>query len=73
MSKKKTINKATKKSEKQIKVTQIASPIGRKKDQELTLIGLGLNKLHRSKILEDNVCIRGMINKVQHLVKFEEI
>ena len=53
-------------------VTQIRSPIGRRKDQRATLVGLGLNKLHRSKTLEDTPAIRGMINKVQHLVRLEE-
>ena len=55
-----------------IQVTQIKSPIGRKDYQEKNLIGLGLNKLNRSKILEDTPSIRGMINKVNHLVEVEE-
>lgn len=58
-------------AEGQLKVTQIGSPLGRKKDQRLCLIGLGLNKMHRSRVLEDTPAIRGMINKVQHLVKVE--
>lgn len=53
-------------------VTQIASPIGRRADQRATLIGLGLNKLHRTRELEDTPAVRGMINKVQHLVRVEE-
>lgn len=57
----------------QIKVTQIGSPMGRPADQRGTLIGLGLNKMHRSKILENTACVRGMINKIPHLVKFEEL
>ncbi len=57
----------------QIKVVQVASPIGRRPDQRQTLIGLGLNKMHKERILEDNNSIRGMINKVRHLVKFENI
>jgi large subunit ribosomal protein L30 len=57
---------------KTIKVTQIKSPIGRKDYQEKNLVGLGLNKLNRSKVLEDTPSIRGMINKISHLVKVEE-
>ena len=52
-------------------VTQIGSPIGRKSDQRATLIGLGLNKLHRARELEDTPSVRGMINKVRHLVRVE--
>ena len=59
-------------SKKTIKVTQIASPIGKPKDQRATLIGLGLNKMNRTSILEDTPSIRGMIKKVSHLVKVEE-
>ena len=50
-------------------VTQIKSSIGRQSDQKKTLIGLGLNKIGRSKILNDTPSIRGMINKVKHLVE----
>jgi large subunit ribosomal protein L30 len=50
-------------------VTQKGSPIGRQSDQKKTLIGLGLNKIGRSKILNDTPSIRGMINKVKHLVE----
>ncbi|MDF2763435.1 MAG: ribosomal protein [Rhodospirillales bacterium] len=56
-----------------LKVTQIASPIGRKKDQRATLIGLGLNKMNRSRELPDSPSVRGMIMKVQHLVRVEEL
>jgi large subunit ribosomal protein L30 len=56
-----------------LKVTQIKSPIARRHDQRETLIGLGLNKLHRTRELEDTPSIRGMINKVSHLVQVEEI
>ena len=52
-----------------VKVTQIGSPIGRKPGQRETLIGLGLNKLHRSRELEDTPSVRGMIRKVAHLLK----
>jgi large subunit ribosomal protein L30 len=58
---------------KQIKVMQIASPIGRKPDQRKTLIGLGLNKMHREIVLEDTNSVRGMVNKVKHLIKFETV
>ena len=54
-----------------LKVTQIGSPIRRQPDQEATLIGLGLNKMHRTRELEDTPSVRGMIAKVQHLVKVE--
>ena len=54
-----------------IVVTQIASPIGRRKDQRETLVGLGLNKLHRTRELEDTPAVRGMIDKVKHLIRVE--
>ncbi len=57
---------------KTVTVTQIGSPIGRKKDQRATLVGLGLNKMHRTRILEDTPAVRGMINKVHHLIRVEE-
>ena len=56
---------------KTLKVVQIASPIGRTKDQRATLVGLGLNKINRSSELEDTPSVRGMINKVGHLVRVE--
>ncbi len=56
-----------------IRVTQTRSSIGRPKDQRQTLAGLGLNKLHRSRELEDTPAVRGMANKVKHLVQLEEI
>ncbi len=55
-----------------ITVTQVGSPIGRRKDQRATLIGLGLNKMHRTRELEDTPAVRGMINKVSHLVRIEK-
>ena len=55
-----------------VTVTQIKSPIGRPKDQRATLIGLGLNKMHRSRELEDTPAVRGMIRKVAHLVSVDE-
>ena len=57
---------------KKIKVTQTGSPIGRTVDQRATLIGLGLNKRHRSRELVDTPEVRGMINKVRHLVRIDE-
>ncbi len=63
---------AAKTSGKTITVTQIGSPIGRRADQEATLVGLGLNKRHRSKVLEDTPVVRGMISKVAHLVEVKE-
>ncbi len=56
-----------------VKVTQTGSPIGRRADQRQTLIGLGLNKLHRSRVLEDTAAVRGMIERVRHLVKTEPV
>ncbi|MEE8279961.1 MAG: 50S ribosomal protein L30 [Alphaproteobacteria bacterium] len=55
-----------------LKVTQTASPIGRKKDQRQTLIGLGLNKMNRTRELPDTPAVRGMIDKVRHLVRVDE-
>jgi large subunit ribosomal protein L30 len=57
---------------KKIKITQTGSPIGRTEDQRATLIGLGLNKRHRSRELVDSPEVRGMINKVRHLVRIDE-
>lgn len=56
-----------------IRVTQIGSPIGRRSDQRKTLIGLGLNKMHRVRELEDTPAVRGMTKKISHLVRVEEI
>ena len=57
---------------KTLKITQIGSPIGRRSDQRATLIGLGLNKMHRTRELEDTPAVRGMINKINHLVRVED-
>jgi large subunit ribosomal protein L30 len=54
-----------------IKITQTGSPIRRQKDQRATLIGLGLNKMHKTRELEDSPEVRGMIRKVQHMVSVE--
>ena len=59
------------KPEKALKVTQIGSPIGRQDYQRATLKGLGLNKRYRSRVLEDTPAVRGMIARVQHLVRVE--
>lgn len=56
----------------QIKVTQVIGSIARRHDQEATLIGLGLNKRGRSKVLENTPSVRGMVYKVRHLVKVEK-
>lgn len=74
--KKETVKKAAPKSKKPsgktVKVTQIGSPIGRQAYQRATLIGLGLNKMHKTRELEDTPSVRGMINKIKHLVRVEE-
>jgi large subunit ribosomal protein L30 len=57
---------------KTVRVTQIGSPIRRPDDQRQTLIGLGLNKMHRTRELEVTPSVRGMIDKVKHLVRVEE-
>ena len=57
---------------KTVTVTQIGSPIGRRSDQEATLKGLGLNKRHRTRTLEDTPAVRGMIDKVRHLLRVAE-
>ncbi len=54
-----------------VKITQTGSHIRRQPDQQATLIGLGLNKMHRSRELEDTPSVRGMIKKVAHLIKVE--
>jgi large subunit ribosomal protein L30 len=56
---------------KTLKVTQTGSPIRRTQDQRATLVGLGLNKMNRTRELQDTPEVRGMIAKVQHMVKVE--
>ena len=56
-----------------IKITQLKSPIGRNIKQKKTLISLGLNKINKERTLESNPAILGMINKVKHLIKVEEV
>ena len=58
-------------TKKTVAVVQTGSPIGRRADQRETLKGLGLNKRHRRRVLEDTPAVRGMINKVKHLVRVE--
>ena len=55
-----------------IKVTQTGSPIRREASQRATLIGLGLNKMHKTSELQDTPEVRGMIRKVQHMVTVTE-
>ena len=59
-------------AKKTIRVTQTGSPIGRQRKQRQTLIGLGLNKMHRTRELEDTPAVRGMANKIWHLVRIED-
>ncbi len=64
---------AKKKSDKKtVTVTQVHSAAGRYQAQRATLIGLGLNKIRRTSTLKDSPEVRGMINKVKHLVKVDE-
>jgi large subunit ribosomal protein L30 len=62
----------TVKSGKTVTITQTGSPIGRQGIQRATLIGLGLNKLHRTRTLEDTPSVQGMIRKVKHLLEIKE-
>jgi large subunit ribosomal protein L30 len=59
-------------AKKTIKIEQVASPLRRHHDQRETLVGLGLNKIGRTKDLPDTLATRGMIRKVQHLVRIVE-
>jgi len=54
---------------KTITVKQVGSPIRRPKEQRATLIGLGLNKMNRTRTLQDTPAVRGMIAKVAHMVE----
>jgi large subunit ribosomal protein L30 len=60
-------------SDKKIRVTQTSSGNGQKPGQQETLIGLGLNKISKSREFTDRPEVRGMIKKVAHLVKVEEL
>jgi large subunit ribosomal protein L30 len=55
-----------------VTLTQVASPAGRFANQRQTLIGLGLNRIRRSRTLEDTPAVRGMIARVRHLVRVDE-
>ncbi len=57
---------------KTIVVKQVGSPIRRPKDQLATLKGLGLNKMHRTRELEDTPAVRGMVSKISHMVEIIE-
>jgi large subunit ribosomal protein L30 len=59
-------------ADKTVTVEQIGSPIRREASQRQTLIGLGLNKIRRTSTLPDTPAVRGMIDKVQHLVRVVE-
>jgi large subunit ribosomal protein L30 len=58
---------------KTLRVTQTGSPIGRPDKQRATLVGLGLNKMHRTRELQDTPEVRGMLTTVAHLVRVEEL
>lgn len=71
--KKATTTTKVAKNEKKIRVTLVKSAIGYSKDQKRTVVALGLNKLNSSNELPDNGAVRGMIFKIKHLVRVEEI
>jgi large subunit ribosomal protein L30 len=52
-----------------VKVTLVKSPVGTKSDHRATVLGLGLKKMHQSRVLEDTPAVRGMITKVAYLVR----
>lgn len=54
-----------------IKIKQTGSPIRRTADQRATLVGLGLNKMHKVSELQDSLEVRGMIRKVRHMVEVQ--
>ena len=56
-----------------IKIKQLKSPIGRNNKQRKILVSLGLNKINRERTFESNSAIMGMINKVKHLIKIDEV
>jgi len=66
-------NSARSTQNKRVRVTQIASGNGRKPGQQATLIALGLNKISKSREIVDTPEIRGMVKKIAHLVKVEEL
>ena len=60
-------------AKKTVRVTQVASALGRLPGQKGTLVGLGLNKIRATRVLEDTPSVRGMIRKVAHLIKVEDM
>jgi large subunit ribosomal protein L30 len=64
---------AKRKKQQELKVTLVRSTIGRQEVQKRTVQALGFHKLHQTRILPDNPSIRGMIDKVSHLVNVEEM
>ena len=54
-----------------LKITQVGSPIGRPKEQRATLVGLGLNRIRRTNVVDDTPSVRGMLRKDSHLVRDE--
>ncbi len=60
-------------SDKQLKITQVRSPIGYEKSQGAALKALGLRKMHASVVKTDSPTVRGLIFKVQHLITVEEV
>ena len=58
---------------KKIKIKQIKSAIGYRKEAKRTLLALGLTKMNQSVVKEESAAIRGMINSIQHLLKVEVI
>jgi large subunit ribosomal protein L30 len=60
-------------SEKKIRITQVKSGNGQKPGQQATLIGLGLNKISKSRDVVATPEVRGMVSKVAHLLKVEEL
>ena len=56
-----------------VRVKQLKSLIGRKKDHKLCIAGLGLKRIGDEKILEDTPSIRGLINKVEYMLEVEEV
>jgi len=59
--------------EKAVRVTQVRSPAGRFAYQRATLRGLGLDRINRSSVLEDTPAVRGMIERVRHLVRIDPV
>ncbi len=60
-------------SQNKIKVTLVKSPIGCKQNHRASVLGLGLKRMHQSVLLQDTPEVRGMINRVNYLVKSEVV